>query len=189
MSYPIHTPRTAPEAARATLAKISETWGFLPNLGAVLAESPPALELLWVGYAALSKAATLTPAEQQLVCVAASRANGCVYCVAAHSTLALGARLSAEALQAARNGHAISDARLEALRATTERLVTQRGLLEVAEQRAFFEAGFSHGQLLEVLGWICLKTLTNYTNHIASTPVDPEWQGQAWLPDQLDSSR
>jgi hypothetical protein len=36
--------------------------------------------------------------------------------------------------------------------------------------------------LLEVVGWIAVKTLTNYVNHIAETPVDAEWSGQAWSP-------
>ena len=73
MKFHVHTQMTAPESARDTLAKLVEAWGFLPNLGAVLAESPAALELLWVGYAALNAKATLTPLEQQLVCLAASR--------------------------------------------------------------------------------------------------------------------
>jgi AhpD family alkylhydroperoxidase len=185
MRFPVHTEDTAPQAARATLNKIVEAWGFLPNLGAVMAECPAALELLWVGYAALSAKATLTPPEQQLVCVSASRENGCAYCVAAHSTMALGAKLPPDALGAARSGDEIRDPKLEALRQTTERLVRNRGWLSDSEKRAFLDAGYTPGQLLEVVAWVCLKILTNYTNHIAETPVDPQWTGQAWAPSSL----
>lgn len=94
MNFPVHTLNTAPQDARDTLRKISEAWGFLPNVGAVLSESPAALELLWTGYGAV---------EQQLVSVAASRENGCAYCLAAHSTLALQAKLPDDALTATRN--------------------------------------------------------------------------------------
>jgi uncharacterized peroxidase-related enzyme len=182
MNFPIHTKETAPQDAQETLSKIVEAWGFLPNLGAVMAESPATLELLWVGYAALNAKGSLTPAEQQLVSVAASRENGCAYCVAAHSTMALGAKLPEEVLRASREGRDTRDDKLNALRATTELLVRQRGWLSEAEKHAFLAAGYTPGQLLEVVGWICLKTLTNYTNHLAETPVDSQWQGQSWAP-------
>lgn len=67
MKYLVHTLESAPVNARDTLEKIVEAWGFLPHLGAVMAESPAALELLWVAYAALNAKGTLTPPEQQLV--------------------------------------------------------------------------------------------------------------------------
>src|SRR6187399_633717 len=133
MNYQVHTRESAPPLARDTLEKTTKAWGFLPNLGAVLAESPAALELLWVAYGALSTKGTLTPAEQQLVAVAASRENRCAYCVAAHSTMALGAKLSQEAVRASREGTRILDHKLEALRLVTERLVRQRGWLNESE--------------------------------------------------------
>jgi AhpD family alkylhydroperoxidase len=182
MNFPVHTRQTAPTSARDTLTNIIEAWGFLPNLGAVMAESPAALELLWVGYAALTAKGTLTPAEQQLVCVTASRENNCAYCVAAHSTLASSAGLPPAVLSAARDGREIGDTKLDALKVATARLVRQRGWLSAAEKQAFVDAGRPLGQLLEVVAWVRMKTLTNYVNHIAETPVDPEWQKQAWVP-------
>jgi uncharacterized peroxidase-related enzyme len=180
MTYRVHTAESAPPAARATLEEITKAWGFLPHLGAVLAESPAALDLLWVAYGALTGKATLTPAEQQLVSVVASRENRCGYCVAAHSTMALGADLPAAALAASRDGATIADPKLDALRRVAERLVHARGWLTDEEKQAFFRAGYTAGQLLEVVGWVAVKTLTNYVNHVAETPVDAQWQGQTW---------
>jgi len=182
MNYSVHTRQSAPAAARETLDKITQAWGFLPNLGAVMAASPAALELLWVGYGALTSKGTLTAAEQQLISVAASRENRCAYCVAAHSTMALGAKLPGDVLGAVRDGHAPADQRLNALRLVTERLVRQRGWLTPDEKQEFLTAGYTPGQLLEVVGWISVKILTNYTNHVAETPVDPQWKGQSWTP-------
>jgi AhpD family alkylhydroperoxidase len=138
--------------------------------------------LLLAGYAALSEKATLTALEQQLIAVVASRENDCAYCVAAHSTLALGAGLSPSALARARSGAELDDRRLNALRTTTERLVQKRGWLDEEDKRAFVNAGYRPGQLFEVVGWLSLKLLTNYTNHIAETPVDPQWSAQTWEP-------
>lgn len=182
MKYPVHSRESAPADAKPTLDKIIQAWGFLPNLGAVLAESPAALELLWAGYGALTSKGTLSAAEQQLISVVASRENRCAYCVAAHSTMALGARLPEDVLRAARDGRPIKDRRLEALRLVSERLVRQRGWLHAGEQQEFLNAGFQPGQLLEIVGWISVKLLTNYTNHLAETAVDPQWLGQSWAP-------
>ena len=96
--------------------------------------------------------------------------------------MAVGAKLHQDALSATREGRATADRKLDALRLTTERLVRQRGWLTDAEKRDFVDAGYTPGQLLEVVGWISLKTLTNYSNHIADTPLDPQWKGQTWLP-------
>jgi uncharacterized peroxidase-related enzyme len=182
MKFPIHTPQSAPTEAKDTLNKVIQAWGFLPNLGAVIAEFPAALELLWVGYAALTSKGTLTAAEQQLIAVAASRENQCAYCVAAHSTMALGAKLEPDVLRALRDGQTINDRKLAALSLLTARLVRQRGTLAPEERQEFVDAGYTPGQLLEVVGWIAVKTLTNYVNHMVQTPVDAQWMGQSWVP-------
>jgi uncharacterized peroxidase-related enzyme len=178
--YPVHTLQSAPAASQETLAKLKEGWGFLPNLGAVIAESPAALELLANAYGALMSKSELTAAEQQIISVAASRENRCEYCVSAHSTMALSAQVPADLLTNLREGRPLKDAKLEALRVVTIKMVTERGYLSEEDRRRFFAAGYTPGQLLEVVGWVAIKTLTNYTNHIANTPIDPQWQGQLW---------
>src|SRR5438552_5851053 len=42
-NFPVHTRQSAPLDAKQTLEKVVEAWGFLPNLGGVIAESPAAL--------------------------------------------------------------------------------------------------------------------------------------------------
>jgi AhpD family alkylhydroperoxidase len=164
MQFHVHNAESAPPGARPAIAKIIESWGFLPNLARVMAESPAALELLLAGYAALSAKSTLSPAEQQLVSVVASRENDCGYCVAAHSTMALGAGLAPDVLVAARDGTEIDDPRLSVLRTTTEQLVRKRGWLDIETKKLFLDAGYQPGQLFEIVGWLALKLLTNYTN-------------------------
>ncbi len=43
-------------------------------------------------------------------------------------------------------------------------------------------AGFSRAQLIEVLVGIAQRTLSNYLNHLAETPVDAPFQPFAWTP-------
>ena len=178
--FKVHTEQTAPEASRPILQKVRSNYGMVPNLHGVLAGSPGALE----AYVALSQAlgnTGLSPAEQQVVLLAVSVENGCTYCVAAHSTVAKGGKLFDDAtLKALREGQALPDARLEALRSFTTTVVRERGFAGDAAVSEFLAAGFTPAHILGVVTGVALKTLSNYTNHIAATPLDEAFAGQKW---------
>ena len=44
----------------------------------------------------------------------------------------------------------------------------------------FLAAGYTRGNVFDVILGISLKRLSNYSNHIARTPLDPAFQAQAW---------
>ncbi|MFN4308946.1 MAG: carboxymuconolactone decarboxylase family protein [Ferrovibrio sp.] len=181
VTYPIHTPETAPATARPHLASARQGWGFVPNLLAVLAEAPVALE----GYVALFGAfdrSSFTPSERQVVYLAINFDNACRYCMAGHSVLARKAGLSAAQVEALRNGLRLSDPRLEALHRFSALMVRQRGVVDPADVDAFLAAGFTRAQVLEVILGIATKVLSNYTNHIAATPLDAFMAGSEWTP-------
>ncbi|MEZ4586618.1 MAG: carboxymuconolactone decarboxylase family protein [Gemmatimonadales bacterium] len=178
MTYPVHTKATAPERARPLLAQVERAFGFLPNLAGMLAEAPPVLEG-YLGVAGAFAKSSLTPAEQQVVLLASSVENECHYCVAAHSTIALGAGLDRDAVDALRSGTPLADSRLEALRRYTRDVVARRGWT-ADSLPAFLAAGFSRAQALEVILGVAQKTISNYANHLAATPVDEPFQGEVW---------
>ncbi|MBI4951514.1 MAG: carboxymuconolactone decarboxylase family protein [Myxococcales bacterium] len=180
LSLPLVDPESAPEPARTTLAATAKRYGFLPNLYRVFANAPIALDA-YLAVSACFERGTLTPGERNVVLLAASRSNGCRYCVAVHSTVADMQKDDPKVTEALRAGVPIEDQRLEALRRLAEALVTGRGHAE-AELAAFVEAGFAASQVLEVLVGIALKTLSNYTNHIAVTPLDGVFAARAWTP-------
>ena len=41
-------------------------------------------------------------------------------------------------------------------------------------------AGYTQRQVLDVLTLVALKTLSNYVNHIAHTPLDVQFAAQSW---------
>lgn len=89
MSFQVHTIESAPLDAREALSMIVQSYGFLPNLAAVFAESPATLTgLLGFMSAYDAKEMTLSPVERQVVLLAVSVANRCEYCTAAHGMLA-----------------------------------------------------------------------------------------------------
>jgi uncharacterized peroxidase-related enzyme len=180
LDLPLVDPETAPVPVGARLKELGKRFGFLPNLYREFAHAPIALE----AYLAVSEQfhkGTLTATERNVVMLATSRANGCRYCVAVHSTVADMQKDDPAVTAAIREGIPIADGRLEALRRLTEALVSQRGHAE-AEVRAFLEAGYRKEQVLEVLVGVAMKTLSNYTNHLVETPLDPAFAARAWKP-------
>jgi AhpD family alkylhydroperoxidase len=176
-----HTLESAPSGARPLLDTVVRSKGFLPNLVGVMAEAPPLLE----GYLALGSAfahSSLSGAEQELVSLAVGVANGCGYCVAAHSTIAAGKRVPEETIAALRAGEPLDDARLEALRAFAERLTETRGRPGEDVLEAFLRAGWTRAQALEVVLGVTLNTLTNYNNLLAETPLDAAFTARRWEP-------
>jgi alkylhydroperoxidase family enzyme len=91
--------------------------------------------------------------------------------VPAHSALAARAGLGAVDREL-RAGGALSDPRHEALRGFVRTLVHERGRVPSAAQEAFTRAGYGRRQALEAIVAVALKTISNYTNHLAMTPVD-----------------
>lgn len=171
MGYQIHTVETAPDGAKRILKQVQSAYGFVPNLMGVMAEAPALLE----GYITLSKIfeqSSLSLIERQVVLLATSFINNCTYCMAAHTTIASSRGMSNEVMYAIKEGKPITDRKLEALRSFTQAVVETSGWPPDHHLQQFFAAGYSRANALEVVLGIGLKTLSNYTNHLAKTPID-----------------
>ena len=179
MSFPIHNVHNAPEESRATLEQVDKTFGFVPNVLGLLAESPAALQGYLSAMAAFDKS-DLTPAERQVVLLSASLENSCAYCVAAHSMSVKMAGTPDVVLDALRRGAPLPDGRLEALSRFTRTVIQQRGWVSAEDVEVFRREGFAERHVLEVLLGIALKTLSNYTNHVAHPPLDEAFWLYAW---------
>jgi uncharacterized peroxidase-related enzyme len=169
----------APAASRPGLEAVRRQLGFIPNLFATFAESPTLLS----GYLALAGAVSkgsLSAVERQIVLIAVSAENDCEYCVAAHSTVAGMLRASAALVQAIREGAPTTDSRIDALVSFVRTTVRTRGNVPDGTVEAFLAHGFTKDQLGEVMLGIGLKTISNYFNAVAGTPLDDAFKPQAW---------
>jgi alkylhydroperoxidase family enzyme len=108
------------------------------------------------------------------------RGAGHEYCVAAHSVIAGMQQVPGDVVGAIREGKPIADAKLEALRRFTSAVTKTRGRPAEDDSRAFLATGFTQAQILEVVLGVGMKTLSNYTNHIAGTPLDSAFAKAAW---------
>ncbi len=179
MQFHVNDIDSAAEESRPVMQAVKEKYGFLPNLFGVFSHSPAAAE----AYASIGKAlekAALDPAEQQVVFLTVSAKNGCDYCVAAHSTLAKSTDMSDEVLEALRSGEELPDERLQAVSRFAAAMRDHQGWVPEDELKAFEKAGYSERHVLDVITILAMKTLSNYTNHLAGTPLDAAFADQAW---------
>lgn len=179
IDFTVHTQETAPEASKTTLQNVQNAYGFLPNLIGVFAESPAAAEA-YPTISGLFDKSSFTPTERQVVLMTNNRLNNCTYCMAAHTTISKMQNVPDDVIQALRDGTSIADAKLEALRVFSVKMNENRGFVEKADLDAFLAAGYTKANVLEVILGMALKVMSNYTNHIANTPLDGEFQAAEW---------
>lgn len=179
MSLKVKTIETASPESAEILQKVKAKYGFIPNLFGVFAGSPEILEA-YLTLGDLVDKTTLTPLERQIAYISTSITNSCEYCVAAHTAIASMQNLPTEVIGALRENRPIADARLEALRKFVQSVTDKRGFVSDDEKAAFLEASYTEQNILEVILVIGMKTLSNYTNHIAETPLDTAFEPAKW---------
>lgn len=173
----------APDESKRLLESARQKIGMIPNMYRGMAHSPGLFATYVDGYNRFRAQSGFTPAEQEVVFLTISRHNECTYCVAAHSTLAdTASNVPTAVTDAIRDDRPIDDPRLGALSVFTQVLLETGGHPSVSDAESFVGAGYTHGQVLEIVLAIAVKTLSNYTNHMVGTPVDAAFAGRAWQP-------
>lgn len=180
-TFELHTIDTAPEGSRADMNAVQAKFGFLPNIYGVFAESPSVIKA-YIAMTDLLDKSAFTPAEAQLTLLTISAENGCDYCVAAHTMVGKMVALDDQVIEAVRTGLPIPDKRLGRLHHFTKTMVANRGHVSAEEVDAFIADGFTKAQALDVALATALKTMSNYINHFADTPLDEAFEPARWQP-------
>lgn len=157
-------------ASQPMLAAVEKQLGIVPNLFRLVGASPAALE----GYLGLSGALarTLDAKTRERIALAIAQANGCDYCLSAHTYLGLnlvkidGAEIALN--RAGRSGDAKADAAVVFAR----KVLDSRGKVGDADLAAVRLAGFTEAQVIEIVASVALNVLTNYVNNVALTDID-----------------
>jgi len=172
MNFTIYNTDNAPEKSKPLLNAAKESFGFVPNLLGEFAEAPAVLE----GYLKLNEIigkTSFTAQEQQLAILTVSIENECHYCSAIHSTILKNElNVDEQIVNAVRNGEPVPHEKFNALVSYVRSAVEKRGFVDDSEIESFTDAGYTKQNVLEVNLIIALKTISNYTNHIAKTPLD-----------------
>jgi uncharacterized peroxidase-related enzyme len=148
--FDIHTVDTAPEGSREAMRQLQASVGFVPNLAAAMAESPPLLN----GFLAvrhLYEHGSFTPGERQVLSLTAAYENDCAWCMAFHTFMALKDGVSPESVEALRYGRAPVEHRLRVLSDFARTVIDRRGAVTESDLTALSTAGYTRAQALEVV--------------------------------------
>jgi uncharacterized peroxidase-related enzyme len=169
----IPTPATidaAPAASRPLLEAVKKQLGVAPNLFRMVANSPAALE----GYVSLLGAlgkGSLPVATRERIALAIAELNACDYCLSAHTYLGRVAKLDDSELASNRAGTSLDPKAAVAVEFASK-VLKQRGHVSNEDLRAVEAAGYSDGEILEIVQHVALNTWTNYVNSVAETVID-----------------
>src|SRR5215204_5432454 len=86
--YPVPALADLPEDIRAQILAVQEKAGFVPNVFLAFAHRPAEFRAFFAYHdALLLRDSGLTKGEKEMIIVATSGANQCLYCVVAHGAL------------------------------------------------------------------------------------------------------
>ena len=86
--FPVPDLADMPEDIRSLIEAVHEKSGFIPNVFLALAHRPDEFRAFFAGHDALmAKTEGLSKAEREMVVVATSSVNDCLYCVIAHGAI------------------------------------------------------------------------------------------------------
>jgi len=175
----IHTIESAPENSKALLEDSKKAYGMVPNLHGMLAEAPGVLEA-YKKMHTLFENSSFNNDELTVVWQTINVEHECHYCVPAHTGIAHMMKVAPEITEALRNRSTMPTEKLQTLHEFTLSMVRNRGHLSEAELEEFYTAGYTQRQVLEIILGLSQKVISNYSNHIAKTPVDEGFKKFEW---------
>jgi uncharacterized peroxidase-related enzyme len=167
-TFTVPTRNEVASANQTIFDNLNKALGFVPNLYATIAYSKNGLER----YLAFQNAKTsLSNKEKEAVNLIVSQVNGCIYCQSAHLVLGKMNGFTDEQLIEIRHAKS-SDTKLNALVALAADITKNRGNASEANVDAFFSAGYSRENLVDVILQVSDKTAMNYLHNLTKVAVD-----------------
>ncbi len=163
-------PGSATGEARQLLDAVRGQLGIVPNFIRALANSPKALSAFLGLHGPLGDA-SIDKATRERIALAVAEDNGCRYCVSAHTAIGRGAGLTRDEMLLNRRGGS-ADARAAAAVAFAKALNEHRGEVTTREFEALRAAGYSDGEIVEIIALVALNVFTNLLGKSTQIPVD-----------------
>jgi uncharacterized peroxidase-related enzyme len=163
-------PATATGKAKQLLDGVQAKIGMTPNMMKTMATAPAVLEA-YLNFNGTLSTGVLNAKFREQIALAVAQANSCEYCLSAHSAFGKMAGLSADEIRSSREARSQDPKRDAGLR-FAQALVVERGLVSEQAVAAVKAAGFSEGEIAEIIAHVALNILTNYFNNTARTEVD-----------------
>lgn len=167
--FTVPTRDTVSPANQGLFDALQGKLGFVPNLYATFALSQNALGT----YLALQSAkSSINAKAREVVNLVVSQYNDCRYCLAAHTMLGKMNGFNDAQILEIRAGTAGFDPKLDALARLARNIAETRGHADAAAMDAFFAAGWTQENLVDVIMTIGDKIISNYLHSATQIPVD-----------------
>lgn len=164
-------PAQATGETRELLDAAQQTLGRLPNFVRTLASSPAALKVWLESYRALT-GGQLDPELRERLALGVADFNDSAYCLNVHTFLAKHrAQFSDEAIQESRR-FSSSDPRTDAALTFARALLERRGGVSDAEVERVRAAGYSDGEIAEIVMYVGLNLQIDYLTTVADTEME-----------------
>jgi uncharacterized peroxidase-related enzyme len=152
------------------LDAVKASLGATPNMTTTMAGS--AVLDAWLGLSGALRRGSIRAADGERIALGVAEANGCSYCLSAHTYLGENvAGLAGDEIERARL-FASSNPKSAAILAFAQAVVSTRGGVSHSDVAAAREAGLTDAELSDIVGHVALNVLTNYFNKAFDVEVD-----------------
>ena len=163
-------PRIATGKAKELLDAVKGKLGIVPNMTRVMATSPAVLES-YLGFSGALAHGLLDAKTREQLALLTAQQNQCNYCLSAHTAIGKMVGLREEQILASREGDGGS-LRTTAALTFAKRVLDTKGQIGEADLAAVRDAGFSEGEIAEIIAHVALNVFTNYFNIAADVEID-----------------
>jgi uncharacterized peroxidase-related enzyme len=168
-TFSIPTTDEVSESNGAIFTGLQKKLGFVPNLYAYFAKNETAL----ADYLAIqNRKSTLSGREREIVNLVTSQINGCRYCQSAHTALGKMNGFTEEQILEIRGGTAAFHEKYDALAKFVADVVQNRGHAGDESKEAFFNAGYTEANMIDVVIIIGDKIISNYLHNLTGFEID-----------------
>ncbi len=176
--FPIPDLADLPDDIRQRILEVQERSGFVPNVFLALAHRPDEFRAFFAYHDALMlKPSELTKGEREMIVVATSAANHCLYCVLAHGAiLRIHEKNPLVADQIATDWtKAGLSQRQRAMLAFALKVAQQAHAVDAADLDALYAVGFSHEDAWDIGAIAAFFALSNRMAGLLRMMPNPEF--------------
>jgi uncharacterized peroxidase-related enzyme len=163
-------PSNATGKAKELLDAVKAKLGLVPNMTRVMAASPAVLES-YLGFSGALAGGILDAKTREQLALLTAQQNHCDYCLSAHTAIGKMVGLNREQIVASREGNG-SNPKTTAALTFAKRVLATKGQIGEADLDAVRGAGFSDGEIAEIIAHVALNVFTNYFNVAADVDID-----------------
>jgi uncharacterized peroxidase-related enzyme len=176
--FPVPDLDQLPDDMRERIDEVAEKTGFVPNVFRALAHRPAEWRAFFAYHDALMDSESgLSKAEQQLIVVATSAANDCLYCVVAHGAVArVRSKNPLIADQVAIDWRkADLEPRQKAMLGFAVKLATRPAEVEEGDLQELRDHGFSQEDIWDIGAITAFYALSNRMAHLTAMRPNEEF--------------